>query len=101
MKDKIFGFVGLAKRAGKLSDGTDACITNIRNGKARLVILAKDTSAATAKKVNDKCKYYGVKIITYGEMETLGNAVGREIAACVSVNDDGFAQAILKCMSDL
>ena len=101
MNNKILGYVGLAKKAGKLSDGTDACITNIRSGKSCLVLLAEDTSEATAKKVNDKCKYYGVKVITYGNMEILGNSVGREITACVSVNDNSFAQAILKCMSDL
>ncbi len=98
MKDKVFGYVGLAKRAGLLSDGTDATITNVRNKKSHLVILATDTSAATAKKITDKCSYYNVKVVTYGTMETLGNAVGREITACVSVNDKNFTEAILKVL---
>ncbi len=96
MNDKIFGYVGLAKRAGKLSDGTDAVVASIRSNKAKLVILTHNASAATAKKVTDKCSYYKVRLITYGQMETLGNAVGREFTACVSVNDKNFADAILK-----
>ena len=101
MNDKIFGYVGLAKRAGKLSDGTDAVITSVRTNKAKLVILSQDASVATAKKVTDKCSYYKVRLITYGQMETLGNAVGREVAACVSVNDKNFADAVLAVINNV
>lgn len=101
MNDKIFGYVGLAKRAGKLSDGTDAVLGSVRAGKSKLVILSNNASAATAKKISDKCSYYNVRLLTYGEMETLGKAVGREFAACVSVNDENFANAIVRLMKGM
>lgn len=98
MNDRIFGYAGLAKKAGLLSDGTESVVTNIRAGKAKLVLLASNASPATAKKINDKCGYYNVTAVVYGTMETLGGAVGRNKSACVSFNDGKFADAVLKLL---
>ena len=53
MNDKIFGFLGLAMRAGKLDTGEQRVRDRIRSENACLVILAEDASDNTKKKITD------------------------------------------------
>lgn len=55
-----FPLLGLANRARKVVSGEDLVIKEIRNARAKLVLLTEDASANTAKKVSDKCNYYKV-----------------------------------------
>ncbi|MCH5212926.1 MAG: ribosomal L7Ae/L30e/S12e/Gadd45 family protein [Oscillospiraceae bacterium] len=92
---KLFGMLGLAKRAGKVSTGAFICDKMIKSGRARLVILAQDASENTKKSVRDSCRYYKIKLIEISDMATLGHATGGGDRAVVSVNDNNFAKAIL------
>ena len=91
---KLFGMLGLAKRAGKVSTGAFICGKMIKSGRARLVILARDASENTKKSVRDSCKHYRVKLIEASDMAELGHATGGGERAVVSVNDNNFAKAI-------
>lgn len=93
--NKIFGMIGLAKRAGKVSTGSFICLKAIRSKRARLVILAEDASENTKKSIKDACAYYKIKLIEFSNMESLGHATGGGDRAVVSVNDNNFAKAIL------
>ena len=92
--NKLFGMLGLAKRAGKASTGAFICDKMIRSGRAKLVILAGDASENTKKSVRDSCRYYKVKLIEISDMAALGHATGGGDRAVVSVNDNNFAKAI-------
>lgn len=94
--DKVLGLIGLAKRAGKISCGESACKDAVRFGKSKLIVIASDASANTKKNIEDSCKYYGVYCLRAYTKEELGHAVGNEFNAALSVNDDGFAQTIIK-----
>ena len=91
---KLFGMIGLAKRAGKLSTGAFVCDKMIKSRRARLVILASDASDNTKKSVTDSCKFYNIKLIELSDMVTLGHITGGGERAVVSVNDNNFAKAI-------
>ncbi len=97
--NKIYGLIGLAKKAGRLSCGETACKEAIRMGKSNLIILAEDVSANTSKNILDSCKYYKVKHFVLGNKESLGHAVGNRYNAVLSINDEGFANGILKHIS--
>ena len=90
------GLIGLAKRAGRLSCGESACKEAIRMGNSHLIILARDVGKNTSKNILDSCTYYKVKHLILGTKESLGHAVGNEFNAVISVNDEGFANGILK-----
>lgn len=93
---KLFGMLGLAKRAGKVSTGTFICEKMIKSRAAKLVILAADSSENTRKQITDACTYYNVKLIECADMSELAHAVGAGAdRAVVSVNDNNFAKAIL------
>ena len=93
---KAMGLLGLAKRAGKVASGESACKEAVRFGSSHLILIACDASANTTKNITDSCKYYDVPYASVGTKESLGHAIGNEYNAVVSVNDEGFANGILK-----
>jgi len=93
---KVFGLIGLAKRAGKLSLGESGVKDAVRYGKAKLVIIARDASDNTKKSITDSCKFYNVKYYTFAEKESLGHAVGNSFNVAVAILDEGFGQSIEK-----
>ncbi len=86
--------LSIAAKAGKLCSGEVQCEAAITDGKASLVIIAGDASANTEKKFSNKCTYYGIPYIVYGEKEVIGRAIGRENRSCVAVTDEGIADCI-------
>ena len=93
---KIMGALGLATKAGRLVSGEFMTERAIKDGDARLVVIAGDASPGTKKKFTDSCKYYHVPIIFLSDKETLGKAVGKQMRASLAGTDDGFAKSIKK-----
>ena len=94
--NKIYGMLGLAKRAGKVISGESGCKDSVRFGSAYLVIIAEDTGVNKKKSITDSCNYYGVPYYEIGTMEQNGRAVGNSFNAVLSVTDKGFAKSIEK-----
>ena len=95
-ESKIYGLIGLAKRAGKTADGSFQAEEAVRSGKARLLVAAGDASEGPRERLSDKCRYYRVPFIVFGDRERLGKAVGEAERVCVGICDSGFAEAIAK-----
>lgn len=91
---KALSMLGIARRAGKLSLHEQANLSAIRAGRARLLILAVDAGAATAKKYLDKCNYYQVPLVRGVTRNDLGLALGTPPRSAVAVLDEGFAVKI-------
>lgn len=96
--DKIKQMLGLAMRAGKITTGEESVIKNIKNGKAKLLVIATDTSSSNIKMYQDKAKYYAVKQILYGTKLELGQAIGKNERSACAIIDRGFAKKILELM---
>lgn len=86
--------LGLANRARKLITGEELVVKEIRNGKAKLVILAGDASLNTEKKISDKCHFYNVPLKKVENRSVLGQAIGKEERVTVAVLDEGFARKL-------
>ena len=98
---KILLAVGLCKRAGKLVAGTPmVCEAMARGGKDTpvLVISASDVSAATQKKICDKCSFYHVKhIILSCSGQDLAAAIGKSsTVAAVAITDKSICKTVEK-----
>lgn len=90
-QDKVLSLLGLAQRAGKIKSGNFTVEGSVKGGKARLVLIAGDTSAASKKNIKDMCSYYQVECMEYSEKEDLGHALGKEFRSVLAVEDEGFA----------
>ncbi len=95
--NKALGMLGMAMRARKLNTG-DAVIEDIRNKKARVVIIAKDASENTKKKITDKCHFYNVEYYFVESGDELTRAIGKHNCKAVSVVDEGFAKSLRKSL---
>jgi len=97
---KLLMTVGLGAKAGAIVCGTEQICDALRKEKKKpfLVIEAKDTSENTHKRLNDKCSYYGVRLVKIdADTVALGYAVGKRSAvAAVGITDEGICRAIDK-----
>lgn len=100
-QNKIYSMLGLAQRAGRLVSGEFATEKSIKEGSARLVILAADASDNTKKKFTNSCEFYKVAVRCYGTKEELGHAIGKDIRSSLSVTDEGFAKSLSEMCSVL
>lgn len=96
MTDKIYGLLGLCQRAGKCKSGEFAVEKSIKSGKSFLVIIPEDASDNTKKKFRNMTTYRSVPYQELGTKETLGHQLGRSERSSISIEDQGFAQAMIK-----
>ncbi len=100
MNSKILGFLGLIRRAGKLTIGCDPVVDSMSKGSAKLVVMASDISPNTKKIVLKNAEEYNVhSIVIKSSKQELSAAVGKT-AAVVSVDDEGFAGSLEKKLAD-
>ncbi|NBK97372.1 MAG: 50S ribosomal protein L7ae [Erysipelotrichia bacterium] len=95
--NKVYGTLGMAMRARKLSMG-EAVLDDIRSKKAKLVIIASDASENTKKKIVDKCHYYDVEYAFIESSMLLNQAIGKTNRMAVAVIEEGFAKSIKTCL---
>lgn len=100
MTDRVLQIISLAKKAGRISSGETAVLGDIKSFKSYLILIAEDASEGTKKKFTDKSAYYKVPCRIYAAKETLGYAIGRDVSSVISVNDEGFAESILKRLEE-
>ena len=79
---KIYSFLGLAQRAGKL------------------VLVAEDASNNTKKLFKDKTSFRNIACITYSTKLQLGLAIGKAPRAVMGIKDTNFANKILELMEN-
>jgi ribosomal protein L7Ae-like RNA K-turn-binding protein len=88
----MLSLLGIARRAARLSLGNDATMDSMRQGEARLVILASDLSPRTAKGIKDVAEQEEVAAVQIGAtMDEISMALGKR-TGIVAVNDAGFAK---------
>ena len=92
--------LGLAARARKIVSGEELVIKEIRNGNAKIVLLASDAAANASKKVTDKCKYYNVELHVFGDRYDLGHATGKEARVALAITDSGFAKKMSSLLNE-
>ena len=97
--DKVLSLLGLAKKAGKIKGGEYCVETEVKKGRAKLVIVAEDASDNTKKSYTDMCSFKKVPVIFYGNKDNLGKCIGCEERAAVVLTDEGFANAVNKQIS--
>jgi ribosomal protein L7Ae-like RNA K-turn-binding protein len=94
--NKVYSLLGLCMRAGKVKSGELAAMEAIRKKTAKLVIVSCDASDNTTKQFTDKCKYYDVPIVFFGDKESLGHAIGKDVRTSLAITDKGLSEGLLK-----
>ena len=83
-RDAFYSMLGIAKRAGALTLGTDGVLSAIASGSAKIVLLDALASENTKKKFRDSCAFYGVELYETAP-DRLGFAIGKPGRMCAAV----------------
>lgn len=90
--EKLSGFLGLAKKAGKLIFGFDMTEEAMRKGNAKAVLLSADCSERTARNVKRIAEETGTEVLILPlTMDEIGYAVAKRVGV-LSVCDSGFSK---------
>jgi ribosomal protein L7Ae-like RNA K-turn-binding protein len=74
----------------------DAARRAVREGRARLVLIAEDASAAQLKKIMGLLEHRSVPCRVAGGQAALGAAVGQGALSAVAVTRNDFAEPMLR-----
>jgi ribosomal protein L7Ae-like RNA K-turn-binding protein len=88
--------LGLARRAGALERGTGATQRAVRDGSARLVLLAQDASEVQLEKVLKLLRHRETPRGVLGSRAELGAAVGSAPLSAVAVTDKNLASQLVR-----
>lgn len=92
--NKVYSYLGLTMKAGKLVAGESMVEKAIRAETVHLVIIAGDASDNTKKKFKNMCVYRNVEYIEFSDKYALGKALGKEIRVSLGILDENFAKNI-------
>lgn len=101
-KERAFGMIGLASRAGKVVSGSDAVIGAIRAGKVELLIISGDISRNSLDKVlKNMTEQKEITCYSFASSEELGSALGKPDRAIVAITDKNFADGISAILENI
>ena len=83
-RDAFYSMLGIARRAGALTLGTDGVLGAISSGGAALVLVDAAASENTRKKFRDSCAFYGTPLFETAP-DRLGYAIGKPGRVCAAV----------------
>lgn len=87
--NSFLSFMGIARKANKLTFGTNDTLQELKRGKIRLVAVASDISAKTEKELRFAAGETPV-VRTPFTLRQLSDATGRT-AGVLGITDEGFA----------
>lgn len=94
-KARVYGALGLARRAGKCIAGDFAVERALKAGKVKLVVLDTSVSEATRGRYAGLCERMQTPCI---ELEDMGSAIGKDSNKIAAIVDENFAGMIAAAM---
>ena len=99
IQNKVYGLLGLAMKAGKITFGTDSCLENIESKKIKLILIAEDASERNKRHFLEKCKTNAIPYYIFGDTEHLSSAIGKSNKTVIGIQDKNLAGAIQKVLN--
>ena len=93
-EEKIYSYLGLATRAGKIVSGDDSTLLELKRGNVKVIIVAEDASNNTKKLFKDKSTYRNIPYVYFSSKLQLGLAIGKAPRAVIGIKDEGFAKKL-------
>ncbi len=94
--NRINRYLGLARRAGRIIPGYRSCVSAVKAGKIKFLIVAGDSSENTKDKFSSLCKNRRVPMAVYGTVDELSAAAGYKGIGIYGITDNNFADAMKK-----
>lgn len=100
MNDRLLSFLGICRRARRLTIGAEAAVESMNRGKSELIIYARDFSRSSLKPVLEAAHRHSVKTLELNRgKDELSVALGK-LCGVMSVEDKGFADKLCELIFD-
>lgn len=86
--------IGIARRAGRLSVGTEAVRRGLKAGGIALVVVARDAGENARGRVVPSAEDAAVPVVECGTRSVLGSSLGRGPTVTVGITDEGLAREV-------
>lgn len=96
MEDKIINLLHMARKAGKLKSGYDACERSCFSNNAKLLIYASDIAERTKNQLLNMANANNVKIVEFGSKSLFGREFKIRDIGIICIEDTNFAKGILQ-----
>lgn len=101
MNERILSFLGLARKAGRLSLGFDPASDAMFCGNSKLLILCGDLSERSKSKILKISERTKTEVVSLNiSMDEVGAAIGKT-SGIISVDDEGFAKKLVMLCNDM
>ena len=97
--EKILGYIGLARKAGKIFFGSQSCEDAILRKKIKLIIVAEDAADRTKRNFEMLCSNNHIPFETFGKIIEISKCIGQNNKAIIGIKDKNLADAILKIIN--
>ena len=98
--DKALGYIGLARRGGNIEIGEQRAKALVKAGKARLMIVASDTSPGAKRRAEGYVYGYDTPLITVPyTKEMISQTVGIPGCSMAAFGDAGLALSFVKALA--
>jgi len=99
-RSSVLDALGLARRAGAVVAGVDRTRTAIREGRARVVLIATDGAEGQVSKLLPLLENRGTPHWTWGTQDELGGAIGAPKATALAVVERGLAEQVMRRLDE-
>ncbi len=94
MQNKFLSFLGICRKAGKMSIGYKNTAERVKENRVSLILIASDLSEKTEKELCFITKGRDIEVLrTIYSMETLSAAIGIKTGV-IAIEDEGFSKAL-------
>jgi ribosomal protein L7Ae-like RNA K-turn-binding protein len=97
--EAVWRLLGMAVKAGQAVSGSEAAENALRRKKARLVLLAVDSSDNTRRKFIPPDRPPTIPVIQFGSKAELGHWTGHQERAVAAILDQGFADRLCQLVT--
>lgn len=94
--DRIYSFIGIARKAGAVCPGEALSAKAVKQKKAYLVLVAKDASENTKKKIETAIYGTDIPMVSFGEKADLGKMLGKAAFSVIAITENKFADRIME-----
>ena len=104
-EQKVFGLLGLARRARAITIGMDATLAALNKDIAKIILVANDIGKNSLKRINKNVdtlatemdiEKTSIPLIAFSDTEQLGKVLNKETVSIIGIIDEGFAQGLIK-----
>ncbi len=99
-EQRIGNLLGMAQRARRVVSGSFAAEQALKEGSAKLVLLAEDAEEQSRKNFEELAEKYEIPCRTVMTREKLGACMGKEYRAVAAVLDEGFGKSLLRLIGN-